>query len=98
VSSMILTTGALTDPHFPLLCASGRESEQAMSFVDAGSGNPSSGSVDAIDVRHGSPRNIPRIPMTSGLLFFLTGSVRRTTSGGIIRNLSVDSRDGNPNH
>lgn len=61
--------GALTDPHFPLR-ASGREAEQAMSFVDAGSGNPSSGSVDAIDVRQGPPRNIPRIPMTTGLLFF----------------------------
>jgi len=33
----------------PLLEEKRRESEQAMSFVDAGSGNPSSGSVDAID-------------------------------------------------
>jgi hypothetical protein len=40
-----------------------------MSFVDAGSGNPSSGSVDAIDVRHCSPHNITRIPMTSGAVF-----------------------------
>ena len=40
-----------------------------MSFVDAGSGNPSSGSVDAIDVRHCSSHNITKIPMTSGLFF-----------------------------
>ncbi|KAI9465047.1 hypothetical protein BJY52DRAFT_1184087 [Lactarius psammicola] len=33
----------------PLLEEKRREAEQAMSFVDAGSGNPSSGSVDAID-------------------------------------------------
>ncbi|KAF8262551.1 hypothetical protein EI94DRAFT_1808606 [Lactarius quietus] len=33
----------------PLLEDKRRESEQGMSFVDAGSGNPSSGSVDAID-------------------------------------------------
>ncbi|KAH8994342.1 hypothetical protein EDB86DRAFT_3078196 [Lactarius hatsudake] len=33
----------------PLLEEKRKEAEQAMSFVDAGSGNPSSGSVDAID-------------------------------------------------
>ncbi|KAH8989067.1 hypothetical protein EDB92DRAFT_1947619 [Lactarius akahatsu] len=33
----------------PLLEGKRKEAEQAMSFVDAGSGNPSSGSVDAID-------------------------------------------------
>lgn len=33
----------------PLLEEKRREAEQAMSFVDAGSGNPSSGSIDAID-------------------------------------------------
>lgn len=33
----------------PLLEAKGKEAEQVMSFVNAGSGNPSSGSVDAID-------------------------------------------------
>lgn len=44
----------------------GKEAEQALSFVNAGSGNPSSGSVDAIDVRHCSPRNNPRIHMTTG--------------------------------
>ncbi|KAI0270983.1 hypothetical protein BGY98DRAFT_1100477 [Russula aff. rugulosa BPL654] len=33
----------------PLLEAKGKEAEQALSFVNAGSGNPSSGSVDAID-------------------------------------------------
>ena len=46
-----------------------------MSFVDAGSGNPSSGSVDAIDVRHCSPHNITRIPMTCGFIFFLSQSL-----------------------
>jgi hypothetical protein len=34
-----------------------KEAEQAMSFVNAGSGNPASGSFDAIDVRHPSPHN-----------------------------------------
>ncbi|KAF8488671.1 hypothetical protein F5888DRAFT_1796322 [Russula emetica] len=34
----------------PLLEAKRKEAEQAMSFVNAGSGNPSSGSVDATDV------------------------------------------------
>ncbi|KAI0301167.1 hypothetical protein B0F90DRAFT_1817183 [Multifurca ochricompacta] len=33
----------------PLLEAKSKEAEQGMSFVNAGSGNPSSGSVDAID-------------------------------------------------
>ena len=57
-------------PH-PLISGDvGKEAEQAMSFVDAGSGNPSSGSVDAIDVRHRSPRNNPRIHMTARRLFF----------------------------
>ena len=46
-----------------------------MSFVDAGSGNPSSGSVDAIDVRHCSPHNITRIPMTCGFIFSLSQSL-----------------------
>ena len=61
--------GTLTEPHFPLPHVSGKEAEQGMSFVDAGSGNPSSGSVDAIDVRYCSLHNITRIPMTSGAIF-----------------------------
>jgi hypothetical protein len=58
------------NPPHPLIPRDvGKEAEQAMSFVDAGSGNPSSGSVDAIDVRHCSPRNNPGAHMTTGNFF-----------------------------
>ncbi len=60
-----------------------------MSFVDAGSGNPSSGSVDAMDVRHCSPHNNAGIHMTTG--DFWAGFVRCTTPGDVIRGLQVDS-------